>query len=319
VPPARHVYETFIRTSPERLWQALTDPGLTRRYFFDCGFDGTVAKGEDYRYVAADGSVAVDGTITEAEPYRRLQMTFHVGFDSAAAEEHPSQVTWEIAPLGDVCRLTLVHGDLFGAPRTYEVTTGGWERLMSSLKTLLETGEPLPAIPLAEGEEAPGLDHDLHRALAIDANNATFALLARTDRMAEDDERMVDTAHAAAYHWAKVGTAVNDARADHLCARTYAYVGRAEPALHHARRCLALVEANGMTDFDLAYAHEAMARAFALDGQPDEARRHLAAARAVPIADSEDREIFEGDVADGPWYGLAGERPSGAPGGGLRS
>lgn len=305
MPPARHVYETFIRTTPERLWQALVDPELTRRYFFDCGFEGTVAKGDDYRYLASDGSVAVDGTITEAEPFRRLQMTFHIGFDPEAAEEHPSQVTWEITPLGDVCRLTLVHGDLFGAPKSYEVTTGSWERIMSSLKTLLETGEPLPPVPMAEGEAAPGLDHALHRALGVEANNAAFALLGRVDRTPEDDDHMVDTAHAAAYHWAKVGTAVNDARANYLCARVYAYVGRGEPALHHARRCLAIVEANGMGDFDLAYAHEGMARALAADGRVDEARRHLEQAQAVAIAESEDREIFDGDVADGPWYGLA--------------
>ena len=76
-------------------------------------------------------------------------------------------------------------------------------------------------------------------------------------------------------------------------------------AQHHAQRCLAVVEAAGLGDFDLAYAHEALARAAAADGRLDDAERHRAVAAAVPIADDEDRKIFIDDLAASPWFGLA--------------
>ncbi len=90
-----------------------------------------------------------------------------------------------------------------------------------------------------------------------------------------------------------------------MCSHAYALAGRAEPARYHAERCLAIVEANAIADFDLVYANEAMARSLALAGDLDEASRYLAAARATPVADDEDRSIVEADLAAEPWYGLA--------------
>ena len=98
-----------------------------------------------------------------------------------------------------------------------------------------------------------------------------------------------------------------------MCSHAYALAGRAEPARYHAERCLAIVEANGIADFDLVYANEAMARSLALAGALDEAGRYLAAAHATPIADDEDRSIAEADLAAEPWYGaerLDRRRPS---------
>ena len=305
MPPTRHVYETYIRTTPEQLWAALVDPDLTRRYFYRCAFNGEVSPGSPYAFVGPGGETAVDGAIEEAEPFRRLVMTFHIAFDEVAAAEKPSRVTWEITPLGEVCRLTLLHQDLYGAPRTRQITATGWPPLVSGLKTLLETGEELPEVPDDRAEVAEdGPDVALHRGLGIDAHQATWALLGQSARSADEDERMIHTAHASAYHWGIAGQPVNHARAEWMCSHVYAVVGRAEPALHHARRCLALTDEHGLQDFDLGYAHEAMARALALSGEPDEARVHLAAARAVPIADPEDREIYEADLAAEPWYGL---------------
>ena len=82
-------------------------------------------------------------------------------------------------------------------------------------------------------------------------------------------------------------------------------LGHGDAALHHADRTAAIVAAAGLDDFDLAYAHEARARALACLGRLDEAAGELAAARAVPIADDEDRAIVDGDLAAGPWFGLA--------------
>jgi uncharacterized protein YndB with AHSA1/START domain len=301
----RHVYETYIRTTPERLWQALVDPELTRRYFYRCDFSGELSPGSAYTYTGPGGEVAVDGTIEEAEPFRRLVMTFHIAFDEEAARERPSRVTWEITPLGEVCRLTLVHQDLHGAPRTRQITATGWPPLVSGLKTLLETGEELPEVPDDRADlPQPEPSVQLHREQGIDTNQETWAFLGKDDRSQADDERMVHTAHASAYHWGIAGDAANHARGEWLCSHVYAVVSRAEPALHHARRCLAITEEHGLVDFDLAYAHEAMARALALAGQLDEARHHLATAKAVPIAGAEDREIVEADIAAEPWYSL---------------
>jgi hypothetical protein len=145
-----------------------------------------------------------------------------------------------------------------------------------------------------------------HRAAAIEANNTAWDLL--DGRVLDDDEvaELLARAHAAAYHWARAegrGPA-NAARADWLCSRAYAVVGEPGLALRFADRCLATVGAHGLQDFDRAYAHEAMARALAAAGRFDEATAERALAADVPIADAEDRALFEDDLRDGPWFGL---------------
>src|SRR5690242_9558412 len=101
----RHVYEITIRTTPERLWQALTDGDLTVQYFHGNRFEGEIAPGAPYRSVMADGQLARDGTILEADPPRRLVMSWHVRYAEELEAEGPSRVTWEIEPHGDECRL----------------------------------------------------------------------------------------------------------------------------------------------------------------------------------------------------------------------
>ena len=305
MPRPNHVYEIYIRTTPERLWQALVDPELTRRYYYGCRFEGAVAAGEKYAMRADDGTAAIEGTITEAEPFRRLVTTFQARFRPGTAEEPPSRVTWEITPLGDVCRLSMVHDDLHGSPQTYAATAGGWPVLISSLKSLIETGDSLPDVADEGGGDLASLDHDHHRSEGVETNNLAWKLFEQPDRTPDDDARMIHMAHASAYHWGLVGTAENHARAEWMCSHAYALAGRAEPARYHAERCLAIVEANAIADFDLVYANEAMARSLALAGDLDEASRYLAAARATPVADDEDRSIVEADLAAEPWYGLA--------------
>jgi hypothetical protein len=155
-------------------------------------------------------------------------------------------------------------------------------------------------------EPAGASEPDLaaERTIAVATNNATWDLLGRADRSVEDDDRLVHMAHASAYHWSLAGNALNAARAEYLCSHVYAVLGRGEPALHHAARCLAITEANRFDDFDLAYAHEAMARALAVAGLNADAATHLATARSVTVADAEDRALVEADLAAGPWYGV---------------
>ncbi len=147
---------------------------------------------------------------------------------------------------------------------------------------------------------------ELHRAQAITANNSVWELLDTADRTADDDEDMVRRAYAAAYHWARAARRgpENEARASWLLSRVHVVLGRGEPALDHARRCAAACRAGALGDFDLAYAHESFARALACLGRLDEATQSLTAARAVPIADPEDRAMVEADLAAEPWFGL---------------
>ena len=142
-----------------------------------------------------------------------------------------------------------------------------------------------------------------HRQLAVDLYNHAWSLLRKETRTREEEDEMVDAAHASSYHWRRVGTAKNRVRSEWQISRAYAVAGRAEPALHHARRCVELAEAaEDLDDFDLPYAYEALARAHAVAGDDDEARSWAAQARAAgaQIEDADDRQMFEADVEDLP-------------------
>jgi len=143
-----------------------------------------------------------------------------------------------------------------------------------------------------------GVTPVLHKQLAVRLFNTVWDLLLRDDRSADDDAMMVHSAHASVLHWSVVGTPVNLVRGEWQCSRVYAVLGRAEPALYHAVRCLALCERHGIGGFDLAASHEAMARASAAAGDNDGARRHAAqaASLAESIGDADERSVIEGDL-----------------------
>ncbi len=138
------------------------------------------------------------------------------------------------------------------------------------------------------------------RQLAVDLFNRAWTLMETDERTEEQDDELINTAHASAYHWTQVGTPANRARSEWQLSRAYTVLDRPEPALHHARRCLAYCEENSeaIEDWDLPYAHEALARAHALAGEADVAGRHAAAARelAAGVAGAEDREHLEADL-----------------------
>jgi hypothetical protein len=142
------------------------------------------------------------------------------------------------------------------------------------------------------------LDPDDERRLAATLFNHTWTLLERTDRGVMDDDEMIHTAHASARHWRVVGEPVQFARSEWLCSRVYAVLGRAEPALHHGRRCLALAEEHELGPFDVACGHEALARASRVAGATDDVRRHLDLGYAVleKITDGEEREMMRADL-----------------------
>ena len=122
-----------------------------------------------------------------------------------------------------------------------------------------------------------------------------------------DTTELLTRAYAASYHWARAAgrTPENAARASWLLSRCHVVVGNGELALHHADECASVVADADLRDFDLGYAHEARARALAALGRIDEAAAELAAARAVEVADDDDRKIFESDLDAPPWFGLS--------------
>lgn len=142
-----------------------------------------------------------------------------------------------------------------------------------------------------------------HRQLGVDLFNHAWTLLELAERTSEQEDELIHTAHASRWHWGRAGTAVNLARGEWQLSRVYAVLGRPEPALHHARRCLAYVEsAADAEDWDLPYAHEALARASRLAGDREAAAAHAATARglAAHVVDAEDREHLAHDLADLP-------------------
>ncbi len=140
-----------------------------------------------------------------------------------------------------------------------------------------------------------------HRQLGADLFNHTWTLLELPERTREQDDELVHAAHASRHHWGQVGEPKHLARGEWQLSRVYAVLGRAEPALHHARRCLELLEAaEDRDDWDLPFAHEALARAHFAAGDGEAAQHHLARARELgeAISDPEDREHLEAALAE---------------------
>ena len=142
------------------------------------------------------------------------------------------------------------------------------------------------------------LSREAHRELAVALFNHVWALLETDARTPEQDDEMLHAAHASRYHWGIAGTAVNLVRGEWQVSRVYAVLGRAEPALHHARRCLELCDGAEVADWDVPFAHEALARAYVAAGDMDAARNELGIARtlAITIADADDRAQLEAEL-----------------------
>jgi uncharacterized protein YndB with AHSA1/START domain len=139
----QHVYELYIRTTPEKLWQAITDPAFVRQYFYEQTVESTWKAGASYVHHAPDGSVRIEGTIVEIDPPRRLVQTFSCPAKDETKGDRASRVTWTIEKKDEVCKLTLVHDDFDGETATFKSVGRGWNPVLSGLKTLLETGKPL--------------------------------------------------------------------------------------------------------------------------------------------------------------------------------
>ena len=150
-------YTTYIKTTPERLWQALTEPAFTRRYWMGMEFETDWKPGSEMTIHHAGVALKdPEQRVLEADPPRRLSYTWNKMTPEFAATwgldpdfvarlqaERRSKVTFEIEPLGALVKLTVIHDDLEAGSLTLESISGGWPAVLSGLKTLLETGEPL--------------------------------------------------------------------------------------------------------------------------------------------------------------------------------
>jgi uncharacterized protein YndB with AHSA1/START domain len=136
------VFEIYIKTTPERLWEAITDSEMRQKYTFGVGITSDWTPGSRYEAVHPGPGIAIsEGENLEVEPPRRLVQSFTALWSDDVKGEGTSRVTWEIEPVGDSCRLTVTHDQL--REGAHDELYGGWPMILSGLKTLLETGETL--------------------------------------------------------------------------------------------------------------------------------------------------------------------------------
>jgi uncharacterized protein YndB with AHSA1/START domain/DNA-binding transcriptional ArsR family regulator len=140
----RKVFEIYIKTTPERLWEAMTDSAMRAKYNFGVGVTSDWSPGSSYRsFHPLSPDPLVEGENLEVDPPRRLVQSFRARWDDAVRAAGTSRVTWEVEPAADACRLTVIHDELAGGagPELY----GSWPVILSALKTFLETGLELAA------------------------------------------------------------------------------------------------------------------------------------------------------------------------------
>ena len=142
------VYVTYIETTPEKLWDALTSSEFTRRYWFDTEVRSDFKLGSPFALVVGGATTDV-GEILKADRPRRLSYTFKHVLDEGMRKEPPSKVVFTIEPHGKIVKLTLTHEGFVEGGRMLDGISKGWPAILSSLKSLLESGTPLSIPPAA--------------------------------------------------------------------------------------------------------------------------------------------------------------------------
>jgi uncharacterized protein YndB with AHSA1/START domain len=135
------VFEVYVKTTPERLWEAITSEEMRKRYSFGVGTASEWTEGSEYSSGVPGVIDIASGENLEVDPPRRLAQSFNALWSDQVKSEGTSRVTWEIEPVGTSCRLRVTH-DQLGEDANSELY-GGWPMILSGLKTLLETGEDL--------------------------------------------------------------------------------------------------------------------------------------------------------------------------------
>jgi uncharacterized protein YndB with AHSA1/START domain len=142
----QYQYEVYIGATPENVWRGLTDGDFTQQYVYGTRIQAQFKKGSAYAFVGDGNFKVVDGEILDIQPNKRLVLTWQAHWDEAVSKDPPSRVTYELSGVGsNMTKLRLVHDQFEGETATYKGSVEGWPLMLSSLKTLLETGKTLPA------------------------------------------------------------------------------------------------------------------------------------------------------------------------------
>ena len=153
------VYVTYIASTPEKVWEALTDANLTEQYWYGYRISAAGKVGDPVTAVSPRGKVVHRDVLIESDPQRRLSYSWHPLYKGMDGER-PSRVTFTIEPLKNQVRLTVVHDEFDEGSKVYESIKGGWPAVLSSLKSFLETGH---------GLESSWSDEDKRRVAELEA------------------------------------------------------------------------------------------------------------------------------------------------------
>jgi uncharacterized protein YndB with AHSA1/START domain len=148
-----YVYVSYIRTTPEKLWSALTDPDFMRQYWFGMHCESGFTTGSPWKLVSGEGEVFDDGEIVEADPPRRLVIRWRHQRRPELKAEGDSLCTMQLEPNGTAVKLSITHSVERDPSKLIEAVSGGWPKIVSNLKSLLETGSVAFADPYPAGNQ----------------------------------------------------------------------------------------------------------------------------------------------------------------------
>ena len=137
----RFVYVTYIRTTQEKLWEALTSPAFTRQYWWGMVLESDWKVGSRWAMNFADGRPNTTGVVLESDPPRRLVLDWHNEYNVELIGEGAARASFDLEEMGEMVKLTVVHE---AQPKLLEAVSGGWPKVLASLKTFIETGKALP-------------------------------------------------------------------------------------------------------------------------------------------------------------------------------
>ncbi len=142
---SRFVYVIYIRTTPEKLWQALSDPEFTRKYWVETWQESEWKKGASWKIVGPTGKVADSGVVVEIDPPKKLVLSWKHHLTPGASHEGPTRLTYTLEPEGESVKLIVIHESDVPDSKVIGAVSQGWPHILSSLKSMLETGESLEA------------------------------------------------------------------------------------------------------------------------------------------------------------------------------
>lgn len=136
-------YEVYVAAPVRNVWETLTDGSATKQYFYGCSVRSTFKKGAPISYLGDGEFNMLDGKVLDVEPEKRLVTTFQARWDEKVSRDKPWRVASDLSPMGQATKITLIHDRFAAQTATYKQSASGWNIILSSLKTYLETGKTL--------------------------------------------------------------------------------------------------------------------------------------------------------------------------------